>query len=190
MLCFRRNHSIQVQQKLNLLNCFPEKHKGNSRKTKIIWYVYLGLCALIRLSKTMITGDWEDSYGRNKFCLFVLFIELDWHIMASDARYSRKKRRKTPSVENQWMANIRCRHCGLKYRANPNEARCPKCNCAANKPLPFEQKLIGLVLPPLALIIGLTFLSHSPRAAFHSFVAGGIGAAVWVCFLLIFMQFR
>lgn len=96
-------------------------------------------------------------------------------------RTSRSK--STPSRNQEptggFQVAIRCRHCYLKYSANPWTARCPKCKCPANKPLKMKTQLLYAALPPYGLFQGLMLKKEAPLAGFQALGATLVGAAIY-----------
>ena len=83
-----------------------------------------------------------------------------------------------------FAVTVVCRHCGLKYRANPQTAVCPKCQCRGNKPLDPKNLAIFAILPPWGLVRSLILTRSTPWAAMQGFLATAGGSAVYLAIYL------
>lgn len=86
----------------------------------------------------------------------------------------------------EFTVAVRCRHCGLKYRAHPTKAQCPKCKCPANRPLPTKMLLLSGMVPPFSLIQAFLSRKEAPLAAFQALLSGIVGSSTYgLAYLII-----
>lgn len=89
-------------------------------------------------------------------------------------RVRRRSRSKTAggNGSKKFTVNLKCRHCGVRYRSNPFVGRCPKCSCALRHNISIWDAILSLVVPLFGLIRCVMLWSRTPIGSFEVFLLG------------------